>query len=538
MKEKFKKLWEKVKTLWSGFTKTIKIVIIVAAAVIIAGSVGLTIFLNHSGSSDWIVLFPGMSNEESTEVYLELQNKGVETKINSGGEIEVKKDQWDNLVYELAQLGYPQSTPSYGTFFDNLSMTMTEFEKKQTLRFELQDRLQTTLKRIDGIQGAIVTITFPESSDYAWKENNDKAKASVTLTLSNSAGFTAENVSAVKNLVAFSAQQLQPEDVTVINSSTGQELLSAEEVEATNTSSGIDVADKMEYSNTLKAQYEANARAILQNIYPDGVDAVATVEVDYDKVVEEMKQLLPDEDTKQGYMTDEHVEYDTDKNVVNKGGVVGEENNTDIPNYQNKEEDKLNSDDTPHYERDIQYDLGYLLRQTEKAQGTVKNASISVVVTTENAYMSRDERNAVIQLVKNATNIPEENISVYSRESNKLPVVVDDSNNGGSFFSTNTGKLVLILCGCGLILLLLVALAVFLILRNMKKKMKRQQEESEAAITSLQETIEENNKKSLEEAAEEHNKSEKATELEVREFAKNNPEITAALIRSMLKERE
>lgn len=68
--------------------------------------------------------------------------------------------------------------------------------------------------------------------------------------------------------------------------------------------------------------------------------------------------------------------------------------------------------------------------------------------------------------------------------------------------------------------------------------MKRQQEESEAAITSLQETIEENNKKSLEEAAEEHNKSEKATELEVREFAKNNPEITAALIRSMLKERE
>ena len=46
------------------------------------------------------------------------------------------------------------------------------------------------------------------------------------------------------------------------------------------------------------------------------------------------------------------------------------------------------------------------------------------------------------------------------------------------------------------------------------------------------------NKKSLEEAAEEHNKTEKATELEVREFAKNNPEITAALIRSMLKERE
>ncbi|MGN1480970.1 flagellar basal-body MS-ring/collar protein FliF [Porcipelethomonas sp.] len=538
MKEKFKKIWEKIKTLWSGFTKVVKIAIIVGLVVIIGGSVGLTIFLNRSNDSDWIVLFPGMSNEESTEVYLELQNKGVETKINSDGEIEVKKTEWDDLVYELAQLGYPQSTPSYGTFFDNLSMTMTEFEKKQTLRFELQDRLQTTLKRIDGIEGAVVTITFPESSDYAWKETTDKAKASVTLTLSNSAGFTAENVSAVKNLVAFSAQQIEPENVTVIDSSTGKELLSAEETETADSSTGIDLADKMEYANTLKAQYEANARAILQNIYPDGVDAVATVEIDYDKVVEEMKQLLPDEETGEGYITEEHKEYDTNKDAVNDGGIVGEENNTDIPDYQNDAEDELNSDDTPHYERDTKYDLGYLLTQTERAQGTVKDASISVVVTTENAYMSRDERNAIIQLVKNATNIPEEKISVYSRESDEIPAVVDPNNDNNNILKTETRRLLIILGACGLIFLILAGLIIFLVIRNMKKKMRLQQEESEAKISDLQEVIEENNKKSLEEAAEEHNKAEKATEMEVREFAKNNPEITAALIRSMLKERD
>ena len=59
-------------------------------------------------------------------------------------------------------------------FFDNLGMTMTEFEKKQTLRFELQDRLQTTLKRIDGVVGAIVTINVPEKDGYAWTESSDK----------------------------------------------------------------------------------------------------------------------------------------------------------------------------------------------------------------------------------------------------------------------------------------------------------------------------------------------------------------------------
>lgn len=535
MKEKLKKLWDKIKTIWSGFSKVLKIAIIAVLVALIAGSVILTVVLNKSNGSDYIVLFPGMSSEESTEVYMELQNKGVETKINSDGEIEVKRSEWDSLVYDLAQLGYPQSAPSYGTFFDNLSMTMTEFEKEQTLRFELQDRLQTTLKRIDGIKGAVVTITFPESSDYAWKETKDIAKASVTLTLTNSSAFTAENVSAVKNLVAFSAQQIEPENVTVIDSTTGNELLSAEQIADQNDTSGIDMADKMEFANSLKAQYEANARAILQNLYPDGVDAVATVEIDYDKVVEEMKQLLPDDNTGQGYVIDEHKEYDTNNKPVNEDGVVGEEQNDDIPNYPNGNEEDLDSDDTVHYEKDLKYDLGYLLTQTEKAQGTVKDASISVVVSTENAYMSRDERDAVIALVKNATNIPEDKISVYSREIGiDIPVGPSPDPEPNPL----TRKLLIILGVCGFILLVIIALVVFLILKRMKNKMALQQQENDAVITSLKETIEENNRKSLEEAAEEHTKKEKATEYEVRDFAKNNPEITAALIRSMLKERD
>ena len=82
---------------------------------------------------------------------------------------------------------------------------------------------------------------------------------------------------------------------------------------------------------------------------------------------------------------------------MDEGGVTGEENNSDIPNYQNNAEDELNSDNTPHYDRETEWiDPGYVLTQTEKEQGVVKSATISVVVTTENAYLSRDERNAVI----------------------------------------------------------------------------------------------------------------------------------------------
>ena len=536
MKEKFKNIWEKVKSFWKGLTKTIRIVIIAAAAVLILGAVILTIVLNSSGEDSFIVLFPNMSTEEAAEVYQQLKAQDVETELNSDGEIMVRRDQWDQLVFDLAEKGYPQTAPSYGTFFDNLSMTMTEFEKKQTLRFELQDRLQTTLKRIRGIKGAVVTITFPENNDYAWKETDEKAKASVTLTLENSATFTPANVSAVKNLVAFSAQQIEPSDVRVIDGTTGQELLSTEEVEAQQSGQGIDLSEKMEFVNAMKHQYEQNAKEILKSIYPDGVDAVASVDIDYDKVVEESKNLLPDEETKQGYVYHEDREYDTNQAPVDEGRVVGEENNTDIPNYQNDNEDNLNSDNTAHYEDHVDIGLGYLLRQTEKAQGTVRDASISVVVTTRNAYMSRDERNSIIALVKNATNIPEDKITVYSRT---LPTEEDSDKESNDSVLSDLQKKILLIVGISLLALLIITgIIIFLLLKRSKKRRMQEQAEHAEQVAELQEMIEEERRKTLEEQADEHTKKEKATEEEVREFARNNPEITAALIRSMLKERD
>ena len=248
------------------------------------------------------------------------------------------------------------------------------------------------------------------------------------------------------------------------------------------------------------------------------------------------RELLTDENG-ESVKSKEHVSYDTENTPVDEGGVTGEENNSDIPNYQNNAEDELNSDNTPHYDRETEWiDPGYVLTQTEKEQGVVKSATISVVVTTENAYLSRDERNAVIQLVKNATNINEENISVYSRESGKLPVAAGDESIT-SKLGLDTKKLIILLGLSGFVFLAVALIVIFMIIRSMKKKMKRQQEENDATIQGLQNTIDENNRKTLEEAAEEHNKAEKAAEIEVKEFAKNNPEIAAALIRSMLKER-
>ena len=542
MKEKFAKFWDNIKKAWQKLTKRVKIIIVSAAAILLIAAIAVTVALNASSSkNDYIVLFPDMTSDESTEVYLELQNMGVETVINKNGEIEVPADQWDSLVYQLAEKGYPQSTPSYGTFFDNLSMTMTEFEKKQTLRFELQDRLQTTISRIDGVKGVIVTISVPESSDYAWSESDEKATASVTLTLDDPDTFSSDNVSAIKNLVAYSAQQMQPSDVTVINANNGKEIFSSEELDENKEDLQSD--ERVYYENIIKEQLEHDAEKILSAVYgKDGVVAVANVTVDYDKITQEIKELMTD-DNGEGVKESQSIQYNVN-DTVDPGGIVGEEDNSDIPNYGNLE-DNLSSDDANSYRRDTEWAIGYILTQKEQARGVLTDASIAVVVTTKNAYITDREKEALVELVKNATNIDADKISVYSNQE----IVTDGTGNNNNQTDTSDGTdgtlqdmlrpFIIVITLIVLASLLIIALIVYLITRNARRKMEEQKKSSQEAIRSLQNTIDENNRKqTLLEAAQQHNKEEQSTANEVKEFVQKNPEVTAAIIRAMLKEEE
>ena len=97
MNDKLKPVLDKVKSVWEGMSKRVRTLLIVGLSVILVGSIALAVVLNIQ-SRKWLVLFPGMTTEEASQVYLELQNMEVDTKINSKGEIEVKQEEWDDLV--------------------------------------------------------------------------------------------------------------------------------------------------------------------------------------------------------------------------------------------------------------------------------------------------------------------------------------------------------------------------------------------------------------------------------------------------------
>ena len=528
MNEKVKGVGAKLKDFWGKLSSGVRKLLIIGLCVLVAAAVGLTIWLNMRNSG-YIVLFPDMEASESAEVYQYLQSEGVSTQMNTKGEIMVPETQWDTLVYELAAKGYPKSAPSYGTYFDNLSMTMTDSEKEQLIIKDLQDRLQETINRIDGVKGSVVTISYPESSSYAWKENNDKASASVTLTLEDADSFTSKNVSAIKNLVAFSAQAMEPDAVTVIDTTTGNELGS------TNSSDdSYEINSRENYEKIIRQRIEESVESVLSKPYGDGnVVAACSVTVNYDKITEEMLKYLTNDDG-EGVVDWRHIIYNgNDGDGTTTEGVTGEENNTDVPSYPNEDEDII-ANDPDYVEREITYSIGHVLTQTEKAQGVITDSSIAITVKTS-LPLSQAEKDEVVSLVRNATGITDTTkITVFDWQGNEdANASAAESNGTGSIRDYLWIALIIVLGVVGLTIAI-----VLLVNRNAKKKIKDAEEKNKKTVSQLEEKLEDTQRRSLIEMANETNKAQKETASEVKKFAQDNPDLTAAIIRSMIKEDE
>ena len=525
MGERLKAIGARIKEWWGGLSQAIRRLLIISLVIIVGAAIGLTIFLN-SRTNGYVTLFPEMSAEETAEVYQYLQNENVEVIINGEGQLMVKEEQWDALVYELAAQGYPQSAPSYSTYIDNLSMTMTDSEKKKLIIMELQDRLQTTLNRIDGVKSSVVTISYPESSNYAWQQNTDKAKASVTLTLKNNTQFTSQNVQAVKNLVAYSAQQMSPDDVTVIDTRTGKELGGSAA-----TADEYELGSRESYERIVRQQIEEGIIEILSNPYGYGnVAAAAAVSVNYDKITEEMKKYFEEE----GNIVDwEKITYTGDRDGDNApGGVTGEEDNTDVPQYPNEDEEAIQND-PDYYEHEVDNAVSYVLTQTEKAQGVIEDASVSITLKTKNPLTDAD-RDRVIALVKNATRIYDLNkITVFDWRG------TDEEEKETEEVATPLTKNWLFWALVALGAILLIAIIIILIVTSKsKKKIKEMDKKNKEQLGALEEELEDTRRRSLIEQANENNKLQKETAEEVKKFAVTNPELTAAIIRSMINEQE
>lgn len=521
------------KTLGNAFLKVKKtakekkiLVGIIITAVVIA--LIATVVINAK-KGNYEVLFPGMSQEENAEVYAVLQSRDVPVKRNSDGEVMVQSNKAGDIMLDMSMLGYPKTTLPFDIFSDNTGFTTTEFEKKQYLLLNLQDRMERTLKEMSGIKNAIVTLNVPDDNTYVWDEEDSSSTGSVSISMMPGNELSEEKVSAIKNLVSDSVPRLLPEHVTVVNADTMEEYSSGESV-----SEGLNGVDRLDFETKVEKKLAEKIGNVLSLGYSkDQFRVSATVVIDYDKMITEDFKYVPEADG-DGIVQHSEASGTTDGTGGTAGGVAGEENNTDVPDYTADNGDGTTAGAGQDYYRSMDYVISYIKKQIEKDNVKLQKATVAIAVNDNN--LTNAKRQQIIDSASKAANIEPEDIVVTGFEKTQNKVTQETAGALDGLWASIDPK---ILFGVGgAVVVLLILLGIFI------HRRKKQAEEEEDAVFATEEMdtaeiLERAEKGAVESFIKpERPKREKSPSEEVKTFAKANPEIIAAMISSWLKEDE
>ncbi len=518
--------FEKLREAWQNMEPARKRLLLIIALIALALAVGLAVFLNVRAAQPEVV-YPGLPQEESVQGLSVLQEAGISGALNDAGELEVPANQMNAAMAQLATAGIPSSTLDYDIFQQANGLTTTDFEQQQYQIQQMQNRLQDIIKTYEGVDNAYVTLNISEDSNRVWDAASSTNTASVKVEMADGRVLTSSQVAGIRHLVGPAAG-IDPTQVSVIDSA-GNTLAAAGEGYDESMAATEDFLERQNFEAEVEQRLHDKTANLLSLPYPNADDyrISVTAKLDWDAMITESMEYIPLEGTEAGVMNSEE-----EQALMGTGqyaeGVVGETDNTDVPAYAD-----LNGDgelDAVDYYNNREYLVSYIKQQIEKDGATLEEASIGVMVR---GTLDNETRTSLEELIAASTNIPIENVNVQGMED---AGVIDDEADETLIFGLPATVVYIAIAA------LVVMLIVIILIIILRRRAQRKRAEAEAAALAaeeeeavrVQEEIEER-KRQLKDAAMTE-QSENAITNEVREFARSNPEITANLLRSWLRE--
>lgn len=523
MKEKVGQLKEAIQKLESRTKK----MIIAGVAILIVGAVAVALVLNNR---PYEVLFSGLSSEEAQQITAKLQEDGVEYRFKDDSTIMVKEDVLDATKAALVQEGYPKSGFTYDTFINNAGMMTTDADKDTYKLYDLQNRIGSTIRLFDGVKDAKVTIALGEESKYALSdENKEKSSASATVIMENGGSPTAEQAVAIQRLISKSVPGLEMEDVAVFD---GNGVDVSEDASSTSNSS-----DAEEVAQVVEDQIARNVMKVLGPIYgEDNVRVSARAIINMEKLIRETityntPEKIDDED-KTGIVNKEDL-YNERSNTGNAAqGIAGTDSNADTPQYNTDGDTDGAAASSESVSRE--YLVNQIKEQGQVDPGALDDLTVSVAINGKGFGSLRESQ--VVSLVANAAGISEEDqdtkISVASAPFYEADEGKEETKSGFAGMKVLGIPLIYILIGAA-VLLILITLLVFLILRKKRNK-EEEEEELQERVVFVPESTDEVVKDLNQELQEMQNDRAMELKKSVRDFAEENAELSAQLLKTWL----
>ena len=504
MQETVNKYIAKITEYWKSLEKKKKLGIIVTSVFSFLVITALIITLTRT---KYEVLYSNLSLKDMGQITAKLDEMGVPWKSSDDQKsILVPADIKNRVKIELATYGLPKEGYTYMDAFEDMTWTMTDFDRKQRLKKAKESELASVISEIDGIHSAEVFIDEKDTTNFVLDSEDNKTTASVFIVKSDNRQISADKVKAIKHLVAGSIN-MKPEDVRVIDNE--GRLLGEDNQDS------IINQDLFLVKHSLENRINEGIKRFLENIVGYGnVDVMSSVKINMESEKTTILEFAPPiEGNEEGLIRSiEEVE----EHMV--GGTGG-----GVPVDPNVEDYQTFDDTTSRYDRVsriINYELNEINKEISKIPGQVESVTVAVLINSDalvDGEMTPEKEKEFVDLIYAATGLDTKNVQVKAEKfSTKGIDRIDDEP------SVNWLVVGII---ASILLLGLITLIIYLRIRAKK-----------ATEAELEKLMEEKNAIELEVADLDFEFEESKMKAQIDRFVERKPESVAQLLKNWLNE--
>jgi flagellar M-ring protein FliF len=327
-------------------------------------------------------LFTDLSVEDSAAIVKELERQGVAYEIKGDGAIVlVPKDKVARIRMKLAEGGVPKGgSMGYEIFDKSDSLGTTSFVQNINHLRALEGELARSIRAIDRVQAARVHLVLPERPLFS----RDKLEPSASIVVKVRGSLEAQQVRAIRHLVASAVSGLKPERVSIVDES-GR--LLANGAGSDDTASGGRLDERqIALENRLRDQIESIVSSV---VGPGRARVQLTADFDVNRITQVSDRFDPEGRVLRSSQTREEQSATADRP---EGPVtVGNE----LPGTQRTQDNPAAREQAKKSEETVNYEISRTTKTEVIEGGRVKRVSVAVLV--DGSYTKTDKGDVTYQ---------------------------------------------------------------------------------------------------------------------------------------------
>ncbi|HEY9765091.1 MAG TPA: flagellar basal-body MS-ring/collar protein FliF, partial [Chroococcales cyanobacterium] len=250
---------------------------------------------DQEAGSGYVTLFQQMQPKEAGEAAGKLKEGRIDVKLTQEGTaIAVPKEKVDEARITLAMAGLPRDGVKGYEIFDKKDFMSTDFDKKMSYVRAINGELTRLVKKIDGVEDAVVYVTMPE--DQLFQQEKKPTTAAVMIKMASFRVLQPGQIEGLAHMVASSVPGLNTDNVTITDAN-GTLLSGGFEANAGNQSDRLaarQISLQMQLKQQMENTLESRLTTLLDKLLGMGKSVVrVSIDLDFNKRTERNSLLAP-----------------------------------------------------------------------------------------------------------------------------------------------------------------------------------------------------------------------------------------------------